>query len=171
MNSPRLLAAAALALTLFAAPAGADAAPGRDAACDPGVRRALAESARAGVERDVAIVRHPEQGIRDPDSILDFSCIEDLFDYRSFDILFDPGRGMDDLLGLLQRRVCAVAREAYRRYVGRHLDAAAYTARATRLPGLGAAPMRRAEPNRAGNTKSDTAGEAARFRNIVGGRR
>lgn len=171
MNSPRLLAAAALALTLFAAPAGADAAPGRDAACDPGVRRALAESARAGVERDVAIVRHPEQGIRDPDSILDFSCIEDLFDYRSFDILFDPGRGMDDLLGLLQRRVCAVAREAYRRYAGRHLDAAVYTARAARLPGLGAVPMRRAEPPRAGSAADDAAGGAARFRNVVGGGR
>ena len=170
MNSPRLLAVTALALALLAAQAaaaGTDAAPGHDPACDPGVRQALAESARAGVERDVAIVRHPQQGIRDPDSILDFSCIEDLFDYRSFDILFDPGRDMDDLLGLLQRRVCAVARQAYRRYVGRHLDAAVYTAQATRLPGLGAAPMHRTEPPRTGNT----AGDAARFRNIVGGRR
>lgn len=157
MNSPRLLAATVLALALLAPPAAA--AGGGDAACDPGVRQALAESARAGVERDVAIVRHPEQGIRDPDSILEFSCIEDLFDYRSFDILFDPGR--KDLLGLLQRRVCAVAREAYRRYAGRHLDAAVYTARAARLPGLGAAPMRRTEPHRAG--------DAARFRNVVGG--
>ena len=165
MNSPRLLAATALALTLLAAPAAAAGAG--DPACDPGVRQALAESAHAGVGRDVAIVRHPQQGIRDPDSILDFSCIEDLFDYRSFDILFDPGRGMDDLLGLLQRRVCAVARQAYRRYVGRHLDAAVYTAQATRLPGLGAAPMHRTEPPRMGAAADD----AARFRNIVGGRR
>lgn len=164
MNSPRLLAAAALASALFAAPA---AAGGGDAACDPGVRQALAESARAGVERDVAIVRHPGQGIRDPDSILEFSCIEDLFDYRSFDILFDPGRNMGDLLGLLQRRVCAVAREAYRRYAGRHLDAAVYTARADRLPGLGAVPVRRAEPSRAGGVT----GGAARFRTVVGGGR
>ena len=50
----------------------------------------IADSARAGVEADLAIVRHPDQGIRDPDSILDFSCIADLFDYRAFDILFDP---------------------------------------------------------------------------------
>ena len=164
MNSPRLLAVTTLALALLSPQA---AAAGGDPACDPGVRQALAESARAGVERDVAIVRHPEQGIRDPDSILDFSCIEDLFDYRSFDILFDPGRDMDDLLGLLQRRVCAVARQAYRRYVGRHLDAAVYTAQATRLPGLGAAPTHRTEPPRTG----DTAGDAARFRNVVGGRR
>ena len=169
MNSPRLLAAAALALALLSAPAAAgdNGAPGHDAACDPGVRRALAESARAGVERDVAIVRHPEQGVRDPDSILDFSCLEDLFDYRSFDLLFDPGRGMGDLLGLLHRRVCAVAREAYRGYLGRRLDAAVYTAQAARLPGLGAVPMRRAEPPRAGAAT----GDADRFRNIVGGGR
>ncbi len=160
MNSPRPLAAAALALTMLAPPA---AAAGGDAACDPGVRRALVESARAGVERDVAIVRHPEQGVRDPDSILDFSCLEDLFDYRSFDLLFDPGR--KDLLGLLQRRVCAVAREAYRGYAGRRLDAAVYTARAARLPGLDAVPEPGSAPPRAG----DTAGDAARFRNIVGG--
>ena len=157
MNSPRLLAATVLALALLAPPAAA--AGGSDAACDPGVRQALAESARAGVERDVAIVRHPEQGIRDPDSILEFSCIEDLFDYRSFDILFDPGR--KDLLGLLQRRVCAVAREAYRRYAGRHLDAAVYTARAARLPGLAAVPEPGSAPPRTG--------DAARFRNVVGG--
>ena len=160
MNSPRLLAAAALALALLAPPA---AAAGGDPACDPGVRRALAESARAGVEREVAIVRHPEQGIRDPDSILDFSCIEDLFDYSSFDLLFDPGR--KDLLGLLQRRVCAAARKAYRRYLGRDLDAAVYTGRAARLPGLAAVPEPGSAPPRAGAA----AGGAARFRSIVGG--
>lgn len=153
-----------MVLALLAAPATADGAG--DAACDPGVRRALAESARAGVEREVAIVRHPEQGIRNPDSILEFSCIADLFDYSTFNILFDSGRSMEDLLGLLRRRICAAARETYRRYVGRHLDAAVYTARgATRLPGLGAAPARRAESPRAGNA----AGDAARFRNVVGG--
>ena len=154
---------------LLATPAGADAAPGHDPACDPGVRQALAESARAGVEREVAIVRHPEQGIRDPDSILDFSCIADLFDYRTFDILFDPGRGMEDLLGLLRRRVCAIARETYRRYVGRHLDAAVYTARTARLPGLGTIPTRRAEPPRAGDATGGAGGDAVRFRNVVGG--
>ena len=83
MNSPRLLALAGLALSLLATPADADAAPDHDPACDPGVRQALAESARAGVEREVAIVRHPEQGIRNPDSILEFSCIADLFDYST----------------------------------------------------------------------------------------
>ena len=43
---------------------------------------------------------------------------------------------MTDLLGLVQRRICSAAREAYRGYVGRPLDAALYTARTPRLPGL-----------------------------------
>ena len=66
---------------------------------------------------------------------------------------------MADLLGLVQRRICAAAREAYRSYVGRPLDAALYTVRTTRLPGLG--PIRTGvAPYRAGS--------ADRFRDIVG---
>ena len=99
MNRRAVLLAAVLALALWPAPATADgeaaleAVPeaATEADCAPEVRQALADSARAGVERDVAILRHPDQGIRDPDSILDFSCLDDLFDFRSFDILFDPG--------------------------------------------------------------------------------
>ena len=100
---PALLAALvpALALLLWAAPAEAQSppAPGsvpgdavaHDPACDPAVAEALAGSAEAGVEADLAIIRHEEQGIRNPDSILDFSCITDLFDYRSFDIHLRSG--------------------------------------------------------------------------------
>ncbi len=128
--------AGALSLVLWSAPAMAEEGAASGAECAPEVERALAEGARIGVERDVAVLRHPDQGIRDPDSILDFSCLDDLFDFRRFDILFDPGRGMADLLGLVQRRICAAAREAYRGYVGRPLDAAFYTAHIPRLPGL-----------------------------------
>ena len=146
MSSRTLLLAGVLALALSLWPAeGSAAGEGRaaGAACAPEVERALIDGARMGVERDVAVLRHPDQGIRDPDSILDFSCLDDLFDFRRFDILFDPGRSMSDLLGLVQRRICAAAREAYRGYVGRPLDAALYTpsggdtARIPRLPGLG----------------------------------
>ena len=140
MTRRAALLAAALALALWSAPAMAEEGAASDAVCAPEVERALAEGARIGVERDVAVLRHPDQGIRDPDSILDFSCLDDLFDFRRFDILFDPGRGMADLLGLVQRRICAAAREAYRGYVGRHLDTALYTARTPRLPGLDPGP-------------------------------
>ena len=146
MRTPRspLLAvlAPALARLLWAAPAearrpaaGAPPAAG-DAACDPAVAEALARSAEAGVEADLAIIRHPEQGIRNPDSIFDFSCIRDLFDYRPFDVLFDPAGALDDILDLARRRLCAAARDAYRRYLGRALDASVYTVPARRLPGL-----------------------------------
>ena len=102
-----------------------------------GIRRQVAaKSAEAGVEADLAIIRHPDQGIRNPDSIFDFSCIRDLFDYRAFDVLFDPAGALDDILDLARRRICAAARDAYRRYLGRALDASVYTVPARRLPGL-----------------------------------
>ncbi len=143
MSSRSALLASVLALSLWSTPVSADGETHAGADCAPEVERALAEGARIGVQRDVAVLRHPDQGIRDPDSILDFSCTDDLFDFRRFDILFDPGRGMTDLLGLVQRRICAAAREAYRGYLGRPLDAALYTSRIPRLPGL--EPVRAAE--------------------------
>ena len=159
-RSALLAAAVVLALwpaTAMGAGAGSEAESGAD--CAPEVRQALAEGARAGVERDVAILRHPDQGIRDPDSILDFSCLEDLFDFRSFDILFDPGRSMADLLGLVRRRICSAAREAYRGYVGRPLGRGA-------LHSAHAAPSR----PRPGTDIGDAVrtGSAERFRSIVG---
>ena len=130
-----LVFAGVLALSLSTAEAAGGGAAGA-ADCAPEVEHALIEGARTGVERDVAVLRHPDQGIRDPDSILDFSCLDELFDFRRFDMLFDPGRSMSDLLGLVQRRICAAARQAYRGYLGRPLDSALYTARTPRLPGL-----------------------------------
>ena len=158
----RLLLAAMLALVLLPAQADAEVDAGSEADCAPEVERALAEGARAGVERDVAILRNPDQGIRDPDSILDFSCLDDLFDFRRFDILFDPGRGMADLLGLVQRRICAAAREAYRGYIGRPLDEAFYSGRTVLLPGLD--PVGTLE-------RAVRADSAEQFRRIVGGDR
>ena len=40
------------------------------------------------------------------------------------------------ILHLARRRICAAARDAYRRYFGRALDASVYTVLARRLPGL-----------------------------------
>ena len=37
--------------------------------------------------------------IRNADSIFDFSCIRDLFDYHAFDALFDPAGALDDIRG------------------------------------------------------------------------
>ncbi len=180
--------AAALTLAVWAAPAGAEAQPpapaasggvpgdavapdpaGHADACDPAVAEALARSAEAGVEADLSIIRHPDQGIRNPDSILDFSCITDLFDYRSFDIHFDPAGALEYILDLARRRICAAARDAYRRYVGRALDPSVYVSEYTRpldrLPGLDIDWPRR-------NVFDDLgAGDAGSelFRGVVGG--
>ena len=147
------------------------ASSGHADACDPAVAEALARSAEAGVEADLAIIRHPDQGIRNPDSIFDFSCIRDLFDYRAFDVLFDPAGALDDILDLARRRLCAVARDAYRRYLGRALDASVYTVPARRLPGLGPEwrtrlPERR---NVLDDVGAEDAGDAELFRDVVEG--
>ena len=171
---PLAAIAAALALLLLAAPAPAEAQPPgtagsqADAACDPEVAEALAGSAQAGVEADLAVLRHPDQGIRNPDSILDFSCITDLFDYRSFDIHFDPAGALEQILDLARRRICSVARDAYRRYVGRALDPTVYTSMYARpldrLPGLDVDWERRNAIDDLGGN-----GDGALFRNAVGG--
>ena len=182
MRTPRnpLLAVLmpALALLLWAAPAhagapgdaGARASAGHHSGCDPAVAEALARSAEAGVEADLAIIRHPDQGIRNPDSIFDFSCIRDLFDYRAFDVLFDPAGALDDILDLARRRLCAVARDAYRRYLGRALDASVYTVPARRLPGLdpGWRTLAPGSRNLLDGIRGNEA-DAELFRGVVGG--
>ena len=178
MKTPRAaLLAAVVPLVLLLWTAGAEAEPPSraapppaavsDPACDPAVAGALARSAEAGVEADLAIIRHPGQGIRNPDSILDFSCIRDLFDYRAFDVLFDPAGALDDILDLARRRLCAAARDAYRRYLGRALDASIYTVPARRLPGLDHDWRRRNVLDGAGQRSGD--GEL--FRGVVEGGR
>ena len=166
MRPSRYVLAPALAAVLWAAAASAEAQPpAPDPACDPRVARALAESAERGVEAELAIIRHPDHGIRNPDSILDFSCVQDLFDYRAFDILFDPAGALDDILDLARRRICATARDAYRRWLGRVLDPAIYTVPARRLPGLDIDWHRRNLIEGAAARR----GDSERFRAIVGG--
>ena len=170
----RSLLAPALAVLLWAAPVEAETAAGppatggtesADAACDPRVWQALADSAQAGVEAELAIIRDPDQGIRNPDSIFDFSCIWDLFDYSSFDILFDPAGALDGILDLARRRLCAAARDAYRRYLGRALDPAVYTDPLPRLPGLDIDRTSRSV------LEGARAEDASRFRDVIEGAR
>ncbi|MDE0051550.1 MAG: hypothetical protein OXO52_17310 [Rhodospirillales bacterium] len=145
---------------------------GQASACDPRVRQALAESAQAGVEAELAIIRDPDHGIRNPDSIFDFSCIWDLFDYSSFDIQFDPAGVLEEILDLARRRLCAAGRDAYRRYLGRALDPVLYTAPLPRLPGLtsltGFGGLDGTRRNVLDDVGTD---DAERFRSVVGGAR
>ena len=83
-------------------------------------------------------------------------------------MLFDPGRALEEILGLAQRRVCEIARNTYRGYVGRTLDASVYTSRLPRLPGLHRLPGLDTDA-RNGNILQDSGVNAERFRGIVGG--
>ena len=177
MNGRVSLALAALALVapVLAPVPGASLALAQtpppaalEAGCDPGIREALAASAARGVEQDLAVIRNPDQGIRDSDSILDFPCLEDLFNYRAFNVLFDPGRALEEILGLAQRRVCEIARNTYRGYVGRTLDASVYTSRLPRLPALHRLPGLDTDALN-GNILQDSGVNAERFRGILGG--
>ena len=130
MTGGRALAAALLAALLAVPPAAlADA-------CDPEVAEALARSAADGVDRDLAVIRHPRQGIRQPDSLFDLSCARDLFDFRGADVLFDAGGLLDGVLDIARKRVCDGAREAYARSLGRVPEPGVYLAGAAKPPGV-----------------------------------
>lgn len=105
--------------------------------CDPEVEQALVAGAERGIRNDLVTIRDPQQGIRNPDSIFDLSCVENLLDFRSVNIHVDP----TSLLSLLKRKACGVARDAYRRYVGRTLDATVLVQDAPRLPGISYRPV------------------------------
>ena len=158
-----LVVALMLALTTPAA-AQAPAAPppsGPDD-CDPRVAEALADAAEAGVQADFRVIRHSDQGIRRPDSILDLSCVWDMFDYRGFNILHDPGAALDRILNLARKRVCSAARDVYNRHVGRSLDARVFSGPVRDIPGARTTTIR-------GNVLQDAGIERERFRRLFGG--
>lgn len=115
----RTLAAAAglFAMLLAAAPAAGQS--GSQVDCDPEIAKALEESAVRGVERDQVIIRHPEEGIGDPDSIYDLSC--DLLNFPSWDALVRLP-SLPDLFG----RLCDAARAVWRDRVTRPFDRGIY---------------------------------------------
>ena len=156
----RRLCALCLALMLVSGQAAAQQ-PWKNPDCDPEVEKALVAGAERGIRNDLVTIRDPQQGIRNPDSILDFSCVERLFDYRGVNLHVDPR----SLLDILKRRVCGVARDAYRRYVGRTLDATVLVQDAPRLPGL----SYRAVPGNAPSPSSQR--DAEILRNLLGGSR
>ena len=109
-----------LCLAMFAVLA-APATMASDPACDPLVREALAMRAKTGAEADMALIRHPASGVREPLSIVDFACGPDLFGYRPFDIFFDPGHTMADIFGLGGALVCEAAARAWEAGLARRL--------------------------------------------------
>ncbi len=157
--------AALLALLLISAGpavAQAPAPPSGPADCDPRVAEALAGAAEAGVQADFQVIRHSDQGIRKPDSILDLSCVWDMFDYRGFNILHDPGAALDRILNLARKRICSEARDVYNRHVGRSLDARVFSGPVHDIPGTRTTTVR-------GNVLEDAGIGRERFRRLFGG--
>ena len=166
----RTAAAAAAALCVAF---GAAAQHPEDAGCDPRVRVALAAAAEAGVERDFAAIRDPDQGIRDPEPLAAFSCLERALDYGRHDVFYDRGGSLERLLRTARRQVCGIAREAWRRAVGRPFDVGVYTGGRPRLPGLDVELTlpRQADRLPVPERMEEAPGAAERFRGIVGGGR
>ncbi len=130
--------------------------------CDPEVAEALVKAAEVGVQADFSVIRHRDQGIRKPDSILDFSCVWDMFDYRGMDILYQPGDALDQLLNLARDRICSQAWDVYGRHVGRSLDAGVFAGPVLDVPGAGTRSIH-------GNALEDAGIERERFRRLFGG--
>ncbi|MCY3669469.1 MAG: hypothetical protein OXH14_00100 [Alphaproteobacteria bacterium] len=135
--------AGAFAMLLAATSAVAQSGRGApaDDGCDPRVQSALEDSAVAGVERDIRIIRDPEEGIGDPDSLFDLSC--DLFDFPSWDTLVSLPT-LPDLMDIL----CDAAKDVWRREVLRPFDRSIYALdrKLDVLPGLGVKSTRTQPP-------------------------
>ncbi len=162
-----VLAAVAVSLPVLPEPASGQGTTGAAAGtelpdCDPEVAEALAKAAEAGVKADLAVIRHAGQGIRKPDSILDLSCVWDMFDYRGMDILYRPGDALDRILDLARDRVCSEASDVYGRHVGRSLDAAVFAGPVQDVPGAGTGSIH-------GNALGDAGIGRERFRRLFGG--
>ena len=167
MRIPRTAPALAASILLLASAASGQTGPGNGPAphgpeCDPQVAEALVSAAEAGVQTDLAVIRHSDQGIRKPDSILDLSCVWDMFDYRGFNILHDPGEALDRILNLARKRICNEARDVYARHVGRSLDARVFAGPARDIPGARTTTVR-------GNVLDDAGIERETFRRLFGG--
>ena len=154
----KILGAAFAAWAFAAAPAGAQPDAGVD--CDPEVARALEDAAVRGVEQDQIVIRHPEEGIGDPDSVFDMTC--DLFDFPTWDALVRLP-SLPDLFDEL----CDAAKDAWRNAVTRPFDRSIYALdrRLDVLPGLGVDVRPRSRRIEGGGANP---GEV--LRGIVGGR-
>ncbi len=155
--------AAGLATGIAIAQAPEDAV---DPGCPPDVRDAIAAAGELGVDRGFRVIRSQETGIREPAPLLDLGCIADLFSIPYAGLLSPPTSSLADLLRLLQRRVCAGARQAYRESVSRDFHRTVFRRR-TLLPGL-RAPVE-AVPRRRTGTESDNRSGGGSMRTILGG--
>ncbi len=119
---------------LSAMPANAIEVGAQD--CNPQYYEAMQQAAVRGSHRQVAVIRNNKTGIRQPESLMDFSCLDKLFNMPNINILFDPTSILDGILGAIQKEVCERVTQAYAENIGRPLDKLIYSRKLPKLPGL-----------------------------------
>ncbi|WP_419901121.1 hypothetical protein [Kiloniella sp.] len=105
-------------------------------ACNPEVKSALLEASRTGAERAAGIINNPESGIGLPKSVFDLGCLDDIYNIRNLNILFDPNSVIDGLINQVKQRVCSVAKDYYTQSVSKPFDEAVFNAQIPTVPGL-----------------------------------
>ena len=105
-------------------------------ACSPEVKEALTAAAKAGAERATGIITNPGSGISLPKSVFDLGCLDDIYDMRNINILFNPNTLIDGFINQIKQRICTVAQDYYTQTVSRPFDEAVFSAPIPSIPGL-----------------------------------
>lgn len=106
------------------------------AACNPQVQSALLEASRTGAERATGIINNPESGIGLPKSVFELGCLDNLFDLKSINVLFDPGSVIDGIINQAKQRICNTAKDYYTNTVSKPFNEAVFDLKIPSLPGL-----------------------------------
>ena len=127
-------AAALLAGAVMAVGGGAGAAP--DAGCPAEVREALTSWGEDGVHRQVAVIRAEATGISQPESVFDFSCLDDLFRFPGLYVMFDPSAVINAILRAMQDFVCESGEALYDQHVDQPLEEMVFWDEFPYVPGV-----------------------------------
>ena len=107
-----------------------------DAACNPVVQEALLQEASNGAQLQYGIVRNPTQGIKEPGSIWELNCLDDVMDAPNLNVLIDPDTIANWLIDQLKNKLCQAYEETYAANVETPFDPTVFTSKIPRLPGI-----------------------------------
>ncbi len=102
--------------------------------CAPEVAEALNAAAVVGVRRDIATIRSDVTGIRQPQRLADFTCLDRLLDFGQLDVHADIDGLLDRILGTITNRVCNAAAHMHAEMISQPVSSTLYDQFA-RLPG------------------------------------
>lgn len=105
-------------------------------ACNPQVKSALLEASRTGAERATGIINNPSSGIGLPKSVFELGCLDDLYNMRNINILFNPNTIIDGFINQAKQRICNIAKDVYTKTVSKPFNEAVFNAPIPTVPGL-----------------------------------